>query len=177
MSDFREEIERFSTLIRERFERLEARKADLWEAVTSCEDLLPAEQVDEFRTVEQTFAELKDSPISVLIAGVTKAGKSSTANALIEEDEFFPTGAVRKTDRISKREWSGILVVDTPGLDSIENVRDERILTREIRKSDLAVFLFSDKEGELDRITQSFLREHLLPTREVLCVLNKKRDD
>ena len=175
--EFRAEIDQIQTLIRKGFDRLDALKADLWSAVSTYRDLLPDDLVDEFSPLEQVYAELKSSPISVLIAGVSKAGKSSTANAIIEHDEFFPTGAVRKTDRVSRKEWNRAAIVDTPGIDSIEDTRDERILRKELAKADLVLFLFSDKEGELDRITSEFLRSKILSSKEVLFVLNKKRDD
>ncbi len=177
MTDFRDEIDQLNLLIRNGFDRLGSIKASLWSTLMKYSDLLPSQLVEDFVQLEMSLNEIRESPISVLVAGISKAGKSSTANAIVEEDEFFPTGAVRKTDRVSKKEWNGIVIVDTPGIDSIEDIHDEQVLKKELSKADLVIFLFSDKEGELDRIAESFLVEHLLPSKEVLFLMNKKRDD
>jgi predicted GTPase len=175
--NFRGEVEHVLEAIRIAFCRFDALKMSVWDAVTAHADIIPPALVNDFHMVEKTYAGVKKSTLSVLFAGVSKAGKSSTANAVIEQDEFFLTGAVRKTDRISKKVWNGISIVDTPGIDSIEDVRDEAMLLRELQLADLVVFLFSDKEGDLDAVTQAFLRDHLLAVKDVLYVINKKRDD
>ncbi len=175
--DFRTEVEQILEKLRSAFTKIDEKKIAVWDAVVSQKDVLPEELVEEFHSVEKTYADIKESTLSVLFAGVSKAGKSSTANAVIEKDEFFPTGAVRKTDRVSKKEWNGISIVDTPGLDSIEDERDEAILMKELQYADLVVFLCSDKEGDFDAVTQSFLREKIIPSKDVVYVMNKKRDD
>lgn len=175
--DFQKEVEHILETLRTSFARFDAKKAAIWDAVSTHKEVLTEDLVEEFHSIEKIYSDVKESTLSVLFAGVSKAGKSSTANAIIEQDEFFPTGAVRKTDRVSKKKWNGISIVDTPGIDSIEDSRDEAILMKELRYADLVVFLFSDKEGDLDAVTQKFLREHVIPTKDVVYVMNKKRDD
>jgi predicted GTPase len=175
--NFRAEVEHILGTIRNAFDRFDALKTSVWDAVTTHADVIPADLIEDFRMVEKTYAGVKESTLSVLFAGVSKAGKSSTANAIIEQDEFFPTGAVRKTDRVSKKEWNGISIVDSPGIDSIEDARDETVLLQELQLADLVVFLFSDKEGDLDAVTQTFLQNHVVPNKDVVYVINKKRDD
>ena len=175
--DFQKEVEHILESLRTSFTRFDTKKAAIWDAVSMHKDVLPAELVEEFHSIEKVYSDIKESTLSVLFAGVSKAGKSSTANAIIEQDEFFPTGAVRKTDHVSKKKWNGINIVDTPGIDSIEDSRDEAILMKELRFADLVVFLFSDKEGDLDAVTQKFLQERVVPNKDVVYVMNKKRDD
>jgi predicted GTPase len=175
--NFRVEVEHILGAIKNAFGRFDTLKTSVWDAVTTYADVISPQLLDDFRMVEQTYAGVKESTLSVLFAGVSKAGKSSTANAIIEEDDFFPTGAVRTTDRVSRKEWNGISIVDTPGIDSIEDEHDEMILLKELQLADLVVFLFSDKEGDLDAVTEKFLRDHVLPTKNVVFVINKKRDD
>jgi len=175
--NFEAEVKHILSGIGIAFGSINALKTSVWDAVTTYAEVIPPNLIDDFRLVEKTYAGVKENTLSVLFAGVSKAGKSSTANAVIEQDEFFPTGAVRKTDRVSKKEWNGISIVDTPGIDSIEDTRDEAMLLKELHLADLVVFLFSDKEGDLDAVTQIFLRDHLIPAKDVVYVLNKKRDD
>ncbi len=175
--DFQKEIEHILETLRASFTRFDSKKGAIWDAVSTHTDVLPEELVGEFHSIEKIYADIKESTLSVLFAGVSKAGKSSTANAIIEQDEFFPTGAVRKTDHVAKKQWNGISIVDTPGIDSIEDARDETVLMRELQFADLVVFLFSDKEGDLDAVTQKFLKDKVVPTKDVVFVMNKKRDD
>ncbi len=175
--NFRADVEHILDTIRNTFDRFDALKTSVWDAVTTHSDVIPADIIEDFHMVEKTYAGVKESTLSVLFAGVSKAGKSSSANAIIEQDEFFPTGAVRKTDRVSKKDWNGISIIDTPGIDSIEDSHDEMVLLKELQLADLVVFLFSDKEGDLDAVTQTFLREHVVPSKDVVYVINKKRDD
>ncbi len=175
--NFRAEVEHILDTIRSAFGRFDTLNTSVWNAVSTYAEVLPQHSIDDYRTVEKTYAGVKDSTLNVLFAGVSKAGKSSTANAVIELDEFFPTGAVRKTDRVFKKEWNGISIVDTPGIDSIEDAHDEALLLKELQLADLVVFLFSDKEGDLDAVTQAFLLEHVVPTKDTVYVINKKRDD
>ena len=175
--NFRAEVEHILDTIRNGFSRFDTLKTSVWDAVTTYSDVIPQDFVEDFQMVEKTYAGVKENTLSVLFAGVSKAGKSSTANSIIEQDEFFPTGAVRKTDRVTKKEWNGISIVDTPGIDSIEDTHDETVLLKELQLADLVVFLFSDKEGDLDAVTQKFLREHIIPSKDVVYVINKKRDD
>ena len=175
--NFRAEVEHILDTIRNAFGRFDTLKTSVWDAVTTHADVVPPHLLDDFRMVEKTYSGVKESTLSVLFAGVSKAGKSSTANAIIEEDEFFPTGAVRTTDRVLKKEWNGISIVDTPGIDSIEDEHDEMVLLKELQLADLVVFLFSDKEGDLDAVTEKFLHDHILATKDVVFVINKKRDD
>lgn len=100
--------------------------------------------------------------ISVIVTGLVKAGKSSFLNSLFNEDEKFPTGAVRKTMYVQQNSWnqgnlSGIeiIFVDTPGIDA--NEIDEDIAEEAIRKSHLILFVHNINSGELDSKEMKYL--------------------
>ena len=173
---FRQELERLLGPVRSELDRLGALRVRLAELIESHRDLLPAPILERAAQVEEQFAQVAQPEFRVALLGLLSAGKSSTANAMIEQDEFFPTGATRTTTTVTKKDWNMISIVDTPGLDSIETEADEAKAREEAASADLILFCLSDKSGDLDTVCLDWIKELAGMGKDILFLLNKKRD-
>lgn len=173
---FSQELERLIGRVRSELDHLGALKVRLKELTESHRELLPVQLVERAAQVEEQFAKVAQPEFRVALLGLLSAGKSSTANALIEQDEFFPTGATRTTTTVTKKEWNMISIVDTPGLDSIETQEDEAKAREEAVSADLILFCLSDKSGDLDAVCRDWIKELAGMGKGILFILNKKRD-
>jgi len=173
---FRQELERLLGPVRSEMDRLGACRARLQTLLEGHRDLLPSALFERAAKVEEQFVRVAQPEFRVALLGLLSAGKSSTANAIIEQDEFFPTGATRTTTTVTKKDWNMISIVDTPGLDSIESEADEAKAREEALAADLILFVLSDKAGDLDSIALTWIEEMAKMKKDILFVLNKKRD-
>jgi predicted GTPase len=173
---FRQELERLIGPVRSELDRLGALKGRIQDLLERHRDLLPAQLFERSAQVEEQFAKVAQPEFRVALLGLLSAGKSSTANAIIEQDEFFPTGATRTTTTVTKKDWNMISIVDTPGLDSIETQEDEAKAREEATSADLVLFCLSDKAGDLDTVCLDWIKELARMEKDILFILNKKRD-
>src|SRR5262245_47809196 len=75
----------------------------------------------ELEVHDDTLARLLDgsySRVTVVNAGLLKAGKSSLFNALIDVPEHFATSAGRCTTKPQELDRGTHVLVDTPGIDA-----------------------------------------------------------
>ncbi len=95
--------------------------------------------------------------ILVINAGLVKAGKSSLFNALISKQEYFETGAARKTVENKEYQFSeSITIIDTPGLDSVYETDSEKAFSA-YYKADIILFIHNINSGEFDKYEIDYL--------------------
>jgi integration host factor subunit beta len=131
-----------------------------------------AEVKTNFKNYRDKFEHLTRSNLKLVFVGYHNAGKSSLLNALIGEKDFFPTGPVPTTKEIYAEDWKNLVLVDTPGIDSMEK-KDEELARHTIKSADIAVFV-TTSESELDRIEIDFLRDIIKNNKKILLVVNKR---
>jgi small GTP-binding protein len=112
-----------------------------------------------------------DAPFSLLVCGEFNAGKSSLINALAGA-LVTPVGPLPTTGSISKYEIDGLVLIDSPGLNSIENGSLEE-LEKLARTVDTAMFVIS-VERPLSSSERRFITELIERwKRRVIVVIHK----
>lgn len=96
--------------------------------------------------------------VTIVNAGLVKAGKSELFNALVDKPKQFKTGAARKTTQNNMYQWEkGICLVDTPGIDAKQDDTEEAF--RAFRQADLVLFLHNVDTGEYKETECQFIHK------------------
>ncbi len=116
----------------------------------------------------------------ICLFGRTKAGKSTTMEALTSGDgSSIGIGKQNTTQDVKKYEWKGLLVVDTPGIDAMDNKQESENIGQELENmalafaddSDLIVFLLPHQieEGDFEKFSKFYKQN-----KPILILLNIK---
>lgn len=100
-----------------------------------------------------------DRPTQVAACGVVNAGKSTLLNALADaaEGEVFAVAAVRETAKVARIACDGYELMDTPGLDALDD--DDATAWDGIAASDLVLMVHNPSSGELGSEQLKLLEE------------------
>ncbi|RNB82535.1 hypothetical protein EDM59_20505 [Brevibacillus nitrificans] len=101
----------------------------------------------------------KLAPVTIVNAGLVKAGKSTFFNALIDREHEFAVGAVRKTVQNQAFAAEHHTLIDTPGLGA--DADDTRIALDAYKQADLLLFFHNVNDGELSKTEVAGLRDAL----------------
>lgn len=125
--------------------------------------------------VPKNFQNDKD-PLSIVFAGQYSAGKSSILKLLTDKD--IVTGQGVTTDAVSRYEWNGLTVLDTPGIHTQRHPDHDAITYDAISKADLIVFVLTN-EGFGAHLGSHFrkLVYEMNKGREMMLVMNKMDND
>src|SRR4051794_23345941 len=86
----------------------------------------------------------------IVALGIVNAGKSSLLSALADEKQLFPSGDVPRVTRVVQKEArSGLLLVDTPGLDATDE--DAELAFETAASAHAVLWCHSLRMGELRR--------------------------
>jgi len=111
----------------------------------------------------------------ICLFGRTKAGKSSTMEALTTGDgKTIGIGRQNTTQHVKEYLWNGLLVVDTPGIDAMDRMRDlEGMALSYADDSDLIIFLLPHQiqEGDFEKFARFYKQN-----KPILILLNIKKD-
>ena len=112
----------------------------------------------------------------VVIAGKTKAGKTTLRNALIGRGDGFGIGrgGQRTTRTVSECEWGDIVLKDTPGTAALDGEQDTLLASEAASSADLLLYILDDdaiREEEVRALAR--LRATGVP---VLLAVNVKFD-
>ena len=116
-----------------------------------------------------------DTTFSVCLFGRTNAGKSTLREAITGGDgSTIGQGEQRTTQEVTTYDWSGIQLLDTPGLAAFDGSDDESTAWEAIDRTDLVLFTVSSDSIQMSESEQFlWLRDRNKP---VLFVLNVKQD-
>ena len=120
---------------------------------------------------------LEKKELQVSVYGRVGVGKSSLLNALIDK-QIFPTDIVNGNTRTTKSyEWgkrfktlNKVVLIDTPGIDEINNYKKEEINFNYLLDSDLILFVI---DSDITRIDLDSIEELLRHNKPILLVLNR----
>ena len=123
----------------------------------------------------QQLLENKDA-LSIVFAGQYSAGKSTVLKILTGKD--IRTGQGVTTDSVTRYDWNGINVIDTPGIHTQRHPDHDAMTYEAISKADLIVFVLTN-EGFGAHLGAHFrkLAYELNKGREMMLVVNKMDND
>lgn len=104
---------------------------------------------DELRRAWLDAKAAQARPTQVVACGVVNAGKSTLLNALADaaKGEGFAVAAVRETAKVARVACDGYELMDTPGLDALDD--DDATAWNGIATSDLVLMVHNPRGGEL----------------------------
>ena len=112
---------------------------------------------------------------TICLFGRTKAGKSTTMEALTEGDGVtIGKGRQNTTQDVKEYRWRELLVIDTPGIDAMDNIDQlETMALSFADESDLVVFLLPHQieEGDFDKFSRFYKQN-----KPILLLLNVKKE-
>ncbi|MEM7284656.1 MAG: GTP-binding protein, partial [Pseudomonadota bacterium] len=102
-------------------------------------------------------------------------GKSSLLNALLGRDQFSTSPLHGETKSVQTGVWSsfeasGVILLDTPGIDEIGGEEREDLANRAARRSDLVIFV---TEGDLTRVEKQAIDLVASHGRPLVIAMNK----
>lgn len=111
----------------------------------------------------------------ICLFGRTKAGKSTTMEALTEGDgKSIGIGKQNTTQDVKEYQWKDLLIVDTPGIDAMDRFEQlESMALSYADDSDLIVFLMPHQieEGDFDKFARFYKQN-----KPILILLNVKKE-
>lgn len=101
-------------------------------------------------SVEETLANReRSSTFNITLFGRTMTGKSTLMEILTKGDgASIGKGAQRTTREVREYEWSGMRVVDVPGVAAMDGEFDEETAYGAAHRADLVAFLITDDGGQ-----------------------------
>ena len=120
---------------------------------------------------------LETKELHVSVFGRVGVGKSSLLNALIEK-QIFPTDILNGNTKTTKSyTWdkrfkilNKVELIDSPGIDEINNTNKEQINFNYILNTDLILFVI---DSDITRIELYYIKELLRHNKPILIVLNR----
>ncbi len=120
---------------------------------------------------------LENKELHISVFGRVGVGKSSLLNALIEK-QIFPTDIINgKTKRINSYTWcksfkslNKVELIDSPGIDEINNSHKEEINFHYLLETDLILFVI---DSDISRVDLNYIEELLMHNKPILLVLNR----
>ena len=120
---------------------------------------------------------LEKKEIQISVYGRTGVGKSSLLNALIEK-EIFPTDIINgNTKKIKSFKWrksftsvNKVELIDSPGIDEIDNSYKEKINFNYLLDTDLILFVI---DSDITRIELRSIEKLLSHNKPLIIVLNR----
>jgi len=111
----------------------------------------------------------------ICLFGRTKAGKSTTMEALTEGDgKTIGVGRQNTTKDVKEYQWKELLIIDTPGIDAMEKFdKLESMALSFADDSDLIVFLMPHQieEGDFEKFSRFYKQN-----KPILILLNVKKE-
>ncbi len=132
---------------------------------------------DNLNQLDLQIKKLERKELQVSVYGRVGVGKSSLLNALIEK-QIFPTGIINgKTKTIKSYTWckrfkslNKVELIDSPGIDEINNSNKEEINFDSLLDTDLILFVI---DSDITRVDLNSLEELLRHNKPILLVLNR----
>ncbi len=120
---------------------------------------------------------LEKKELQISVFGRVGVGKSSLLNALIEK-KIFPTDVLNGNTKTTKsyiwdkrfRSINKVELIDSPGLDEINNTNKEKINFNYVLDTDLILFVI---DSDLTRIDLKSIEKLLTHNKPILLVLNR----
>ena len=120
---------------------------------------------------------LEKKELHVSVYGRVGVGKSSLLNALIEK-QVFPTDIVNgNTKTVKSYQWckrfkslNKVELIDSPGIDEINNAEKEEINFHSLLDTDLILFVI---DSDITRIDLNYIEELLKHNKPIILVLNR----
>ncbi len=128
-----------------------------------------------WRTIEQAYlSKLGAEKPEVMVYGIFNAGKSSIINELIGED-FAKVADIPTTDAVTKYEWKGYQIADTPGVGA--PIEHEKVTQDHLTRADVVIFVMSTTGSNEKRENYERMKDIADAGKKVIVVLNDKNGD
>ena len=132
---------------------------------------------DEFKILEQQITRLKERRFRLSVFGRVGVGKSSILNALLKS-KFFATDITHgSTSEVEIATWEepmikipSIELIDTPGIDEIDQKQRNVLSSKSCQDSDFILFVI---DGDLTNLEIKSLRSLIRSGKPVFLVLNR----
>lgn len=148
-----------------------------------CSDRERKEMQREFSQLNEMLSKLDKGQVEIVVFGEISTGKSALINALIGEAVADVDVQGGWTRDVQSSEWkacaycvpglndSGVLLVDTPGINEVEGQQRASLAEEAARRADLILFV---TDSDLNEIEHDALKHLASLKKPLLIVLNKK---
>ena len=148
-----------------------------------CSDRERKEMQREFAQLNEMLSKLDKGQVEIVVFGEISTGKSALINALIGEAVADVDVQGGWTRDVQSSEWktcayrvpglndSGVLLVDTPGINEVEGQQRASLAEEAARRADLILFV---TDSDLNEIEHEALKHLASLKKPLLIVLNKK---
>ena len=133
-------------------------------------DLCGEEELDSFS--KHIDSKYNDFRSTLMIYGAYNAGKSTLLNALFGIDELAKTGDAPETKEISKHEYNGYVIYDTPGLNA--RGEDDVITAEHLKKCEIVLFVISNNGSLEEEFIYNKISEVVKENKPIIIVINNK---
>jgi len=138
-------------------------------------DSVRAGLTEEYQEVEQMLERLEHGELHIAAFGRVSVGKSALLNALLGHQRFSVSPLHGETKVAQGARWqeyrdSGVLLMDTPGINEIDGEQRGRLAREVAGRADLLLFVL---DGDITQTELDALRDLVSQHRPLLLVLNK----
>lgn len=123
--------------------------------------------------VNQLTERLQNGRLQVMLFGAYNAGKSTLVNALLGT-EAAQVGDVPTTDSVTAYDWSGHVLLDTPGVNA--PIEHEQVSREQLERTDLVLFVLRQEDQDAEDVMRRIF-ELLADERPVFLLLNYSDSD